>query len=220
MEAQARQKDLAARLMKLGGLTDTDKPLPLDNPEIWASRARYALTVGESDVLLKRMFKEFDLDPHDPLDWRRLATWVALFLFPHKAAAGRPREWDAKRYCELLEAVYRRKQDNPRLSDARACAIIADDRASPSYFRKAKPEGLRRALRQARSIDYNDLLRWVVDDIISRAKQNAEQAGIRRRVGVQTTEAAKEHAVRIIGSRWRHLRKLPAFSRTARYSGR
>jgi hypothetical protein len=211
IELQSKQAKLAAPLLKLAGY-DIDASLPLDNPVVWVSCARHALTLddkNETDALLKRAFREFDLDPDNPFDWRRLLAWAAFFLFAAKKQSGRPTEWDAKRYCELLEAVDRRKQGNPQLSDKKACEIIAKDRASPLYFRKVKANGLRNALQRARSIGHNDAIRVLVEFAIPRAKQQAEQAGVEWTTIERAWMAeAANVAARDIGSRWRRTDKI------------
>ena len=164
IEDQSKLK-LAVPLLKLVG-NEIDRPLSLGDPEAWAPCACHALTLDDknkADALLKHTFREFGLDPNNPFDWRRLLTWVAFFLFAAPKRSGRPSEWDAKRYCELLEAVDRRKQSNPRLSDKRHCERIAGSRTSPSFFRKAGGEGLRKSLRKARSIYHNVALRALVE---------------------------------------------------------
>jgi hypothetical protein len=113
------------------------------------------------------------------LDWRALATYLAIILFSERARApgGRPAEWDSRRYCELLGAVHRRKHSNAGLSDKRACELIAKDRHSPEYFRKAKAEGLRKALRAARSVK-NEVVRKLIEDVTPGLKEMAEKEGL------------------------------------------
>ena len=138
IELQSKQAKLAAPLIKLAGY-DIDASLPLDDPVVWVSSARHALTLdnkNETNALLKRAFREFDLDPDNPFDWRRLLAWAAFFLFAAKKQSGRPTEWDAKRYCELLEAVDRRKQRNPTCLIARPARPLRVTRPALTFSGK------------------------------------------------------------------------------------
>ena len=120
-------------------------------PAIGALRER--MVVG-FDLLsigpVERAFREFNLDPKNPVDWQILAALFAVHLFG-KASGGRRPEWTGARQMELLAHVHDRKRRNAHLSDAEVCRIIARDRRSPDYFRaEGKGEGLRKQLRKAR----------------------------------------------------------------------
>jgi hypothetical protein len=158
---QQSKLKLAPPLLALIG-EGASQSLSLDDPDVWTSCARHALTLDDkTDGPLKQVFRQFGLDPNNPLDWRQLVTWIALFL-KLKKKSGRPTGWTIERYCELLQAVDRRKHGNPSLSDSQACTLIAKDKVSPTYFRKAKPQGLRKALGRARSAEYNDVSTIIV----------------------------------------------------------
>jgi hypothetical protein len=95
-----------------------------------------------------RAFREFDLDPKNPVHWQILAVVLAVHLFGKESGGRRP-EWTGLRQSELLAQVHDHKQRNAHLSDAEVCRIIARDRRSPDYFRgEGKGEGLRKQLRQ------------------------------------------------------------------------
>jgi hypothetical protein len=192
-------------LAKLMGLTETkSEDLPLDNPHIWTRAARTAHTLGNAapDAALRKAFAEFRLDPRNPLDWRTLATYLAIMLFSERTRGGRPAEWNYRRYCELLGAVHRLKQSNTRLSDKRACELIAADRHSPEYFRKAKAEGLRKALRKARSVK-NEMVRKLVEDVTPGLKEMAEKEGLEwSQVENGFIAATEKKVAEIISSDW------------------
>ena len=151
---------------------------PISKEELkpeWATIAKYALSVRE-DEYLRNTFAFFGLDPDDPLDWRVLAANWAYVLFG-RSRAGRPGEWTDMKYCALMYEVGRRKQlSKTRLSDRAICAHIANDRASPAYFRKAKKSGVRKALQRARSEKYNGILRGLIDQLIAKSDLTRAEA--------------------------------------------
>jgi hypothetical protein len=79
-----------------------------DYSDVWARRiaADLALTLSDRpiDASLRKAFKEFRLDPKDPLDWLDLLRTLAEILFEVRAAnssdkqpansSGRPPKWD------------------------------------------------------------------------------------------------------------------------------
>ena len=97
------------------------------------------------------------------MDWKQVTNLLAGVLFPDKRVAGRPRTWNLERYCELLDAVDRRKQKNPKLSELKVCEQIVKDENSPSYFRKAGANGLSKALQKARLPNHNNAWALVID---------------------------------------------------------
>jgi hypothetical protein len=190
--------------MELAGIKS--EPVPLDNPVAWSARARAALTLddAEIDVALRKAFEELRLNPNDPFDWRMLATLLATLFFARPAPSGRPTQWDGERYCELLEAVDRRQFANPGLSDKKACQLIAADRHSPAYFRKARAEGLRKALRSARSLE-NEFVRAIIERAMPEIKNMREAAGLEWSPSVRTACAAAsaKQVASLIASWWR-----------------
>jgi hypothetical protein len=162
-------KDYAGLLFKASG--ETPPPPPFDNPDFWILAARSALTIGPDDTVLKRAFEALQLDPKNPFNWRQLAHYLAHLLFADPKKGGRPSKWDTERYCELLKAVHKRQQANSHLSDVKACGLIAQDKASPVYFRRSGKEGLRKKLREARTPEHNEAVRMLVELGISIAKE-------------------------------------------------
>jgi hypothetical protein len=169
------RKDYADLLLKAAG--ETPDPLPLDNPNLWILAARSALTISPDDTVLKRAFDALKLDPKNPFNWRELAQYLAHLLFDDSKKGGRRSEWDTERYCKLLKAVHKRQQANSHLSDAGARRLIAQDKASPVYFRRSGKEGLRKKLREARSPEHNEVVRMLVERAIPIAKFQAELRG-------------------------------------------
>ena len=169
------RKDYAGPLLKAAG--ETPGPLPLDNPDLWILAARSALTIRPDDSVLKRAFDALQLDPKNPFYWRELAQYLAHLLFDDPRKGGRPSKWDTERYCELLKAVHKRQQANSHLSDVKACGLIAQDKASPVYFRRSGKEGLRKKLREARTPEHNEAVRMLVEWEIPIAKFQAKVRG-------------------------------------------
>lgn len=130
----------------------TGKPPKLSDPVVWYFTARSALTLGKGHRALKRAFETFDLDPNDPRDWPELAEELALIVFSEPKPAGRRRKWTWDRHSELIDAVARYRQSNPkRISDRRACELIVKAKDSPDYFREVGIKGLLRQLLFARA---------------------------------------------------------------------
>lgn len=104
---------------------------------------------------LQRVFRDFKLDPNNEVDWKILATLLAVYFFDEGKKRGR-HSWTSNQQLELLAEVHKRKQKNPLLTDEQACRIIARDKNSPAYFRtgprdfESKGFGLVKHLRKAR----------------------------------------------------------------------
>jgi hypothetical protein len=104
---------------------------------------------------VERAFREFNVDPKNPVDWQILAALFAVHLFDEGKKRGRP-PWTTTQLIELLAAVHTRRQNNADLTDEGVCLIIARDRKSPAYFRvsprtvEPKGLGLVKKLRKAR----------------------------------------------------------------------
>jgi len=105
--------------------------------------------------LVEQLLRELNLDPKSANDCKLLASVLCLRFFDEGKARGRP-AWSESQLCELLFEVQKHKQKNPRLSDQRACELIARDKDSPTYFRAGlhytagKGQGLIKRLRDAR----------------------------------------------------------------------
>jgi hypothetical protein len=154
----------------------TEYPIPKDISERqWAITAKKALS-ARRDGDLREVFTFFELDPDDPWAWRALAGQWAYVLF-RPSRAGRPSEWTDMKYCELIREVGRRKQRTKvPLSDRAICGHIAEDKASPAYFRKAKESGVRKALERARSEKHNGILRDLIDELIAKSVFTRDEA--------------------------------------------
>lgn len=125
---------------------------------------------------MQRAFLELGLNPQSPGQWRELARQLAWVLFPEVDRGGKPTEWNAERYCELLAAVYDAKLRSDDHSDFAACKFIAT-KSTREYFKKAGTEGLRKALRKARSPEHNRTLQELILMVEPRFKRAAEEAG-------------------------------------------
>ncbi len=126
------------------------------------SIAMSALTLNpndERDKPLAAAFAAASLDYKKPHHWKLLIRELAAAFFVPRRKAGAPIKWPADRYCRLLAQVRQLKLDNPRLSDDRACALLCK---RPEYQQKSgkalSAERLRKALREARNPDFNDIL--------------------------------------------------------------
>ena len=121
----------------------------------------YQLLLAER--LVERLLRESNLNPNSASDCKLLASIFALRFFDEGKARGRP-AWSEAQPLELLFEVQKHKQKNPRLSDERACELIARDKDSPSYFRAGlhytvgKGQGLIKRLRDARHHFQNNAL--------------------------------------------------------------
>lgn len=122
----------------------------LENDAVWTLFARNALSLSNKDTPVGRAFAAFELNDENPSDWRTLIELLASVLFPESSRIGRPPEWNWERYCELLDALDKKRRKHPKISEELACERMAKDEQSPGYFRKSGAEGLRKALQKAR----------------------------------------------------------------------
>jgi len=163
--------------------------------EVWP----LVLSLRENDIELERAFKFFGLQPNDPYAWYQVAHLFAYVLFSNPKKGGRREEWNQVRYCELIFAVHRRRQQNPRLSDRRACEQIAKDKASPAYFRKAGAQGLRKQLRLARNPVHNEMLRYLIEKVASKLLTDTKlREDLIRTKSISLEEAARSVALMLI----------------------
>jgi hypothetical protein len=151
----------------------------LSDPKLWFVVAREALKLQSGtlsyDPCLARAFETLKLDPADPGDWRLLASYLARVAFPEPKLGGRPKEWDAKRYCKLLEEIDRSKSKRPGRSDREACASIA--KKSDLFFERVGAEALRKALKKARSHKKNEAIKYLLELQLPAARKKIEAAG-------------------------------------------
>jgi hypothetical protein len=105
---------------------------------------------------LELVSRELKLNLTNQIDWKVLATLLAIHFFDEGRKRGRL-AWSSTQLMELLCAVHERKQKNPRLSDEKVCKQIANDKNSPPYFRvglrgaEGKGQGLIKRLGEARN---------------------------------------------------------------------
>jgi len=109
----------------------------------------YQLPLAER--LVERLLRESNLNPNSASDCKLLASIFALRFFDEGKARGRP-AWSEAQLLELLFEVQKHKQKNPRLSDERACELIARDKDSRAglHYTVGKGQGLIKRLRDAR----------------------------------------------------------------------
>ncbi len=124
-----------------------------------------------------RAFEAFGLDPDDPMNWRTLLEHLASVLFPPALTAGRKREWDGKRYYELLCNVDDFAQRNPNLSRARAFEHIAKKEGLRSRDEIGKRvAALKAAYRKAFDPRQNSWLDWELGRLAAELKLAEGQA--------------------------------------------
>jgi hypothetical protein len=153
-------------------------PPDLSNPYVWTALARGSFDPKRmlQDPHLQKAFEAFKLNPEDPIDCRLLMGCLARVAFPESNRRGAPKKWKMEQYCLLLSAVHELKSKKPGRSDREACAIIAKKKNNP-LFQKAGVEGLRKALREARSYKKNDLVKDQLDKLKPKIMQELKAAG-------------------------------------------
>lgn len=119
--------------------------------DIWKATAKEALKLIDHDSKIKIAFDTFSLDPSDPWHWRELVEELASIVFFERKKPGRHKKWNSERKLELLEIVDAMRRRNPKLSDGRACELLARSKDNPPYFQKAGTDGLLKQLRYARA---------------------------------------------------------------------
>jgi hypothetical protein len=138
-----------------------------DNPHLWDTAARYALTldlppavldgVPAPDIFaepLRNAFQEFRLDPVDPYSWRYLCSIFAYIEFGKRLRGqpGAPKKWTKLRLAELHAAAEHLRMASPRISDVEIARTLARNPhfKTENTSATAGREGLRRAIRKAR----------------------------------------------------------------------
>jgi hypothetical protein len=214
IEFASSPKDNNLSLANLGMLDVLPTPKPdLHHMQAWTVVARSAfdpLSI-DRDPFLGRAFEALKLDPADPIHWRMLASQLAYVAFPEPNPGGKPKEWDAKQYCELLEAVDHLKSKRSGRSDREACTILAKS-SENRLFCKAGSEGLRKALRKARSRKTNEAIKYLLEVAKPRIVRKIQEAGGEWLPSTQDLyeELYEKEIVSWIGSRWRRGDKTPS----------
>jgi hypothetical protein len=141
--------------------------------------ADYVLTLNldnELDKPLAAAFAAAGLDYKNPLHWKLLLREFAIAHFVPKRGGGAPIKWTADRYCRLLAQVHQLKLNNAHLTDRGACTIICK---WPEYQQKSEKrlsvERLRKALREARNPDINDILSRSLEQNLIHARVRCQQ---------------------------------------------
>jgi hypothetical protein len=91
----ARKQDPLNAPVGLLGQNDWNDPL------IWATGARRALTLHPFDDALKKAFEVFNCNPQNPFHWRAVITCLAQAHFDSKPR-GAPVKWTSRRLYALL----------------------------------------------------------------------------------------------------------------------
>jgi hypothetical protein len=136
--------------------------------------AEYVVTLNPDNELDKPLLAAFaaaGLDHRNPLDWKRLIREFAIAHFLLGRRSGAPPKWDGGRYCRLLAQVHDLKLKNPRLKDKPACGILC---RQPEY-RHLSVERLRKALREGRNPDFNDILSVSLEQNLINARVRFQQ---------------------------------------------
>jgi hypothetical protein len=141
--------------------------------------ATSALTLNpddERDKPLAAAFAAASLDPKKPHHWKLLIREFAFAHFVPRRGIGAPIKWFGDRYCRLLAQVHQLKLKNPNLTDRGACAILCK---LPEYQQKSgrrlSVERLRKALREARNPDFNDILARMLQQVLTNARLQHQQ---------------------------------------------
>ena len=92
---------------------------------------------------------------------------MAEILFPERRRGGAPRRWTVPKLALLLNDIENMKRRNPNIGDVRACKLLARKPASPQHYRKARSDGLYKAVQRARAMKKDRARRvvfeWVQD---------------------------------------------------------
>jgi hypothetical protein len=186
--APARLRKLLTRVSKQQSAASPDtSPFGafLDNPYVWNSLAKAALTLDANDENhgpAKRTFEVFGLDWKDPMAWRIVVMEFSSLLFGKPKPAGRHPSWTVGRYIELLNEIRARRDRNRALSRKQACARIARDKLSPEYFRRAGTGGLCKAEERARrdpQVFRTILTRAVAYEMLSQGMTDVTEQNVR-----------------------------------------
>ena len=83
-----------------------------------------------SDEPIRAAFKAFDLDPRDPLHWRRLLFYLADCHFGQRdVRRGAPRRWNDERRCQLLLDFAIVQSRHPGQTDTAVSGFLQRDKS-------------------------------------------------------------------------------------------
>jgi hypothetical protein len=149
-------------LMSLASDQAGEGQIDCNHPLTRAVRADVALTLTDSpfDQPIHKAFQACDLDPLDPINWRKLLSHFAYAHF-YKGTRGRKRLWDTEKWCRLLSDFDQIKKRDPKRSETDICDDLLKEKALGARYRKLNQSTatLRRNLQYARDPKYNELVR-------------------------------------------------------------
>jgi hypothetical protein len=105
---------------------EPEREIDYSNELHWAALASAALTLDEKwpDYrYLDKAFKEFGLDPINPMNWRKLISYFAEVHFKSKSA-GAPRKWTPARRWLLMTRVDAIKKHDPTMKVGLMAKVI------------------------------------------------------------------------------------------------
>jgi hypothetical protein len=126
------------------------------------------LTNDPVDRTLAKLFELGKLDPGELDHWALIARILAIGIF-HPPKAGRTREWDSERYCQLLADHHQVSERNQKLRDTAICAFLTRSPAFKGRYSGIKPGELKKRLNAARDPQQNGLLAKTIEAMRSKA---------------------------------------------------
>jgi hypothetical protein len=108
---------------------------------------------------IERAFDQFGLNRSNPFAWRLLIyVFSEVHFGSHRSAAGAPKKWTPRIWCDLLSDFNQMKERNPKLSEAAICGHLKNNREFQKRHPKVSAETLRRNLQYARDPKRNIIL--------------------------------------------------------------
>jgi hypothetical protein len=96
-----------------------------------------------------RAFEEAGLNFEDPLDWIRLATYLAAAVYGKEP--GQPATWTIKKYEALLSDISEIRSATPEFSEIESCRVLLKKKGGV-YNEVSKASTLRRILQDAKGV--------------------------------------------------------------------
>ena len=140
--------------------TTFDQLFAFNNDAIHAAFSRVALRLNNADkkdASLLAAFRKAGLDHKNPLHWRDLLSMFAETHFGKVKT--KPREWDAVGLTGVLNDYLTIKGENPDLKEPELRKKLRSDRRFKDKYAHYNIDAFRKLLRQAKSPDFNVLLR-------------------------------------------------------------
>lgn len=148
-------------------ITSLPKLPPIDwsDPKVRSFRADQALKLDDQDEALKKAFTTANLDPADPLNWRKLLRIFAEVYFGRPGKRGPSLKWHSATWCQLLADYSAIEKKNPKANDTQICQKIIN--TFGIRYEKMDAATLRRNLGPAKDPNRNERLQHLSKTIAS-----------------------------------------------------